>query len=311
MTSPPLDAPSADVAVVIPSYRRPERCRSAVLSALGQTLRPREVILVVDGEDASGYESIEIDVGDPALRVVRTGCSNGAAGARNIGVQHATTEWIAFLDDDDTFLPRKLERQMASIAAAGLPRGGSPVISTSALIATDGARVERWPGRAPLPDEPVERFLFGLGPKPTPFRVLSTCTLLVTRQLLLDIPMRGRAFDDWDWQIRASRHAMRHHVDEVLTVVALGNEGLTSGATFAEGQAWLDSIRPMIGDEVYAAACLTVLGRLAGEKGTLGDAAHVFAEGVRNGGQLRQLIEFPARVLLRRLRRERLRFQLA
>ncbi len=287
MTSPPLDAPSADVAVVIPSYRRPERCRSAVLSALGQTLRPREVILVVDGEDASGYESIEIDVGDPALRVVRTGCSNGAAGARNIGVQHATTEWIAFLDDDDTFLPRKLERQMASIAAAGLPRGGSPVISTSALIATDGARVERWPGRA------------------------STCTLLVTRQLLLDIPMRGRAFDDWDWQIRASRHAMRHHVDEVLTVVALGNEGLTSGATFAEGQAWLDSIRPMIGDEVYAAACLTVLGRLAGEKGTLGDAAHVFAEGVRNGGQLRQLIEFPARVLLRRLRRERLRFQLA
>ena len=157
----------------------------------------------------------------------------------------------------------------------------------------------------------MEDFLFGLGPKPSVYRVLSTCTLLVTRQLLLDVPMRGRAFDDWDWQIRASRTAVRHHVDEVLTVVLLGNEGLTGGATFAEGEAWLTSIRPIISEEAYAAACLTVMGRLAGEKGTLADAAHMFAEGVRHGGQPRQLVQFPARVLLRRLRRDALRVRLA
>ncbi len=300
-----------DVTVVIPTYRRPATCRNAVRSALGQTLRPREVVLVVDGEDASGYEDIESEIGDPALTVIRTGAANGAAGARNLGVQHACTEWIAFLDDDDTFLPRKLERQLASVEAAGLPRDGRPVISSSGLVATDGRRVERWPGRPPLPDEPVENFLFGLGPKPSLFRVLSTCTLLVSRRLLLEVPMRGRAFDDWDWQIRASRRATCHHVDEVLTVVALGNEGLTSGTTFAEGQAWLESIRPIISEEAYAAACLTVLGRLAGDKGTLADAAHLFVEGVRNGGRPRQLAEFPARVLLRRVRRERLRMQLA
>ncbi len=311
MSSSFADAPVGDVTVVIPSYRRPATCLNAVRSALGQTLRPREVILVVDGEDASGYEHIEAQIDDPALTVIRTGRANGAAGARNIGVQHAATEWIAFLDDDDTFLPRKLERQLEAVEAAGLPRDGRPVISTSALVATDGSRVERWPGRPPEPTEPVEEFLFGLGPKPSLFRVLSTCTLLVTRRLLLDVPMRGRAYDDWDWQIRASRHATRHHIDEVLTVVSLGNEGLTSGSTFAEGQAWLESIRPIISDEAYAAACLTVLGRLAGEKGTLVDAAHLFAEALRNGGRPRQLAEFPARVLVRRLRRERVRPQLA
>lgn len=310
MTPNAPERATADVAIVVPTYRRPVKCRSAVLSALGQTLRPREVILVVDGEDQHGYEDIETSIADPALTVIRTGRANGAAEARNIGVRHATATWIAFLDDDDTFLPRKLERQFASLAAAGLDTGERPVIATSAAVATDGERVERWPGRAPLPGEAVEEFLFGLGPKPSLFRVLSTCTLLVTRQLLLDVPMRGRAFDDWDWQIRASAHAIRHHVDEVLTVVLLGNEGLTGGATFAEGEAWLSSIRPSISQDAYAAACLTVMGRLAGEKGTLADAAHMFAEGVRYGGQPRQLMEYPARVLLRRLRREsaRMRF---
>jgi glycosyltransferase involved in cell wall biosynthesis len=298
-----------DVTVVIPSYRRPATCRIAVRSALCQTLRPREVVLVVDGEDASGYEHIEAEIDDPALTVIRTGRANGAAGARNIGVRHATTEWIAFLDDDDTFLPRKLERQLAAIGAAGLPRDGRPVISTSAVVATDGRHVERWPGRPPRPTEPVEDFLFGLGPKPSLFRVLSTCTLLVSRSLLLDVPMRGRAYDDWDWQIRASRHATLHHVDEVLTVVALGDEGLTSGTTFAEGKAWLESIRPIISEEAYAAACLTVLGRLAGDKGTLADAARLFAGAVRHGGRPRQLAEFPARVFVRRMRRERHRMQ--
>lgn len=297
--------PAADVSVVIPTYRRPDACRSALLSALGQTVRPREVVLVVDGEDASGYEDLEETVDDDALVVVRTGRANGAAEARNIGVRTATAQWIAFLDDDDTFLPHKLERQLAALDEAGLTGSADPVVSTTALVATDGSRVERWPGRAPLPGEPVDEFLFGLGPAPSRFRVLSTCTLLVTRKLLLDVPMRGRAYDDWDWQIRASQVAVHHHLDEVLTVVALGGAGLTSATSLADGQAWLDSIRPLVSEQAYGAACLTVLGRLAAEKGTLGDAAHLLAEGVRHHAGARLVAEFPARVLSRRLRRLR------
>jgi glycosyltransferase involved in cell wall biosynthesis len=303
---PATEFASVDVSVVIPTYRRPDAARAAVLSALAQTQRPHEIVLVVDGEDASGYEDFEQAIGDPIVRLVRTGSANGAAGARNIGVQHATSTWVALLDDDDTFLPTKLERQMRSLADAGLASGATPTISTTALVATDGAqRVERWPGRAPEPNERIEDFLFGLGPGPGRFRVLSTCTLLVTRALLLDVPMRGRAFDDWDWQIRASPVATRHHLDEVLTVVALGGEGLTAGTTLADGQAWLDSMRPLISAEAYAAACLTVLGRLAADKGTLRDSAGLFVEAARHHASARQLGEYPLRVASHRLRRLR------
>jgi hypothetical protein len=272
-----------DVSVVIPTYRRPDAALSAVLSVLAQTQRPREIVLVIDGEDSSGYEALEQRVGDPIL---------------------ATSTWVAFLDDDDTFLPTKLERQMLALDEAGLSSGSTAVISTTALVATDGGnRVERWPGRAPRPHERIEDFLFGLGPGPSRFRVLSTCTLLVTRDLLLEVPMRGRAFDDWDWQIRASPHARRHHLDEVLTVVALGGVGLTSGTTLADGQTWLDSMRPLISEAAYAAACLTVLGRLAADKGTLRDSARLFAEAAKHHATARQLAEYPLRVASRRIRR--------
>lgn len=294
---------TVDVSVVIPSYRRPERCREAIASALEQTRRPREVVLVVDGPPDPGYDDIEAHFDDPALVVVRSGRPNGAAEARNIGVRRAASSWIAFLDDDDRFLPTKLERQLGSIEASDLLQGDAPIVSTTAAIARCGARVERWPSRAPRSDESVEDFFFGLGPRPTHHRVLSTCTLLVHRELLLDVPMRGRAFDDWDWQIRASKIAARHHVDEVLTEVALGSDGITATTTFEEGRAWIDSIRPYISDVAYAAACLTVLGRLAGHKGTVADATRTFVDAARHGGGMRQMLEFAPRVALHRVRR--------
>jgi glycosyltransferase involved in cell wall biosynthesis len=301
MTSP--GTPTADVSVVIPTYRRADRCRAAVASALEQTRAPREVVLVVDGPHDPDYDDFEATVDDPRLVVVRTGRPNGAAEARNIGVRTAQSSWIAFLDDDDVFLPAKIERQLGAIEAANLLALGRPIVSTTATIAVRGDRVERWPGRPPLADEPVEDFFFGLGEKPTHNRVLSTCTLLVSRELLLEVPMRGRAFDDWDWQIRASKRATRHHLDEVLTSVEMGADGLTASTTFEDGRAWIESIRPFISEAAYAAACLTVLGRLAGDKGTAADAVRTFIQAARHGGRARQLLEFAPRVMMHRVRR--------
>ena len=57
MTSP--GTPTADVSVVIPTYRRADRCRAAVASALEQTRAPREVVLVVDGPHDPDYDDWE------------------------------------------------------------------------------------------------------------------------------------------------------------------------------------------------------------------------------------------------------------
>ena len=74
------------------------------------------------------------------------------------------------------------------------------------------------------------------------------------------------------------------HVQEALTAVAIAADGLTV-VHHVRGRTRRGSsrIRPEISDEAYAAGYLTVLGRLAGSKGTVGDAARTFAHAARSG----------------------------
>ncbi|MGL6344233.1 MAG: glycosyltransferase family 2 protein, partial [Waterburya sp.] len=99
------------VSVVIPTRNRPLLVKRAVASAMAQTLLEIEVIVVIDGfDDKTQAELAKIN--DPRLRIVQLPESQGGAGARNAGVAETKGEWIAFLDDDDEWLPQKLERQL-------------------------------------------------------------------------------------------------------------------------------------------------------------------------------------------------------
>ena len=102
------------VSAVIPTCKRPALVRRAVLTALNQTYSHLEVVVVVDGPDP--FTSNELaTIRDPRLRVIVLPQSEGGSGARNAGVQAAQGNWIAFLDDDDEWLPNKLELQMARL----------------------------------------------------------------------------------------------------------------------------------------------------------------------------------------------------
>ncbi len=106
----------APVSVVIPCYRCAKTIRRAVASVAAQTLRPLEVILV---DDASGddtlaeLESIAREHGDAWVRVIPLPANVGAGEARNAGWDAARGEFIAFLDADDAWHPRKVEIQYA------------------------------------------------------------------------------------------------------------------------------------------------------------------------------------------------------
>lgn len=103
------------VSVIIPCYRSGATVGRAVSSVLAQTLLPNEVILIDDasGDDTpSILDQLAADYGRSIfVRVVLLDKNVGAASARNIGWTAASGRYIAFLDSDDTWHPRKLEIQ--------------------------------------------------------------------------------------------------------------------------------------------------------------------------------------------------------
>lgn len=101
------------ISVVIPAYNRSRIIAETLESVLAQTLQPDEVLVIDDGstdDTAAIAESFA-----PQVRVFRRSNQHAAA-ARNFGIQQATSEWIAILDDDDIWKPNKLERQMEELA---------------------------------------------------------------------------------------------------------------------------------------------------------------------------------------------------
>ena len=109
------------VSVVVPAYNEPDFLAEALRSVAAQTLPPAEVIVVDDGSPRDLRAAAESAGLGSRLRYVRQDNAGGAA-ARNRGIAMAASEWVAFLDHDDRWLPHKLERQLA--AAAAHPEAG-------------------------------------------------------------------------------------------------------------------------------------------------------------------------------------------
>jgi glycosyltransferase involved in cell wall biosynthesis len=98
------------VSVVIPTYNHARFVGQAIESVLSQTLPAHEVIVVDDGSSDNTQEVLN-PYASP-VRVVRQQ-NQGVAAARNNGARFATGDFLAFLDADDVWLPRKLELQAA------------------------------------------------------------------------------------------------------------------------------------------------------------------------------------------------------
>ncbi len=122
------------VTAVVPTHNRPEMMRRAVQSVLDQDYDGDiEVVVVFDA-----CEPFDPPVDVPARRKVRTvrnSHSRGLAGARNSGIDVASFDYIAFLDDDDYWLPGKLSAQMPHFLEPD-----PPVLVGTAMVVDDGQR---------------------------------------------------------------------------------------------------------------------------------------------------------------------------
>jgi hypothetical protein len=106
----PAPAPLS-VSVVIPAYNRAHTIGRAIESALAQTRRPAEVVVVDDRSTDDTRDALaDWQQREPLVRAVCRVKNGGPAGARNAGVTAARGDVIAFLDSDDVWLPEHLER---------------------------------------------------------------------------------------------------------------------------------------------------------------------------------------------------------
>lgn len=193
---------SCQVSVVIPTRNRPALVRRAVASALSQTFNEIEVIVVVDGPDEPTVAAVR-EINDSRLKCLELPVNVGGADARNAGVRAARGEWIAFLDDDDEWLPEKLARQME--VASTLP-GQYPVV-TSLIFAKTPRGDFVWPRRLPEESEAINEYLFVRRSLFQADGLLPTPTWLVKKELMEMVPFQSglKKHQDWDWVLRAEQ----------------------------------------------------------------------------------------------------------
>lgn len=264
-TVPSISEPTIpEISVVIPTRGRPELVTRAVSSALGQTFRDVEVLVVVDGPDEPTHAALA-EVDDPRLRVVGLAESGGAPNARNTGVRAARGRWVAFLDDDDEWLPEKLSVQhdLALNSAAA-----QPIVISCLTLRTPRAEFTL-PRRLPDEGEPlsewfsVRRGLFhGDG-------FIQTSTILAPTELLLKVPFTVglRRMQELDWGLRALAETGTELLIAPQPLVIFNADEnrprISLESPWREMLEWLRRSRGLVTPRAYAALAMSQVSSMA------------------------------------------------
>ena len=107
------------VTVVMPAHNMERYVERALRSAIDQTYPNLDVLVVNDGSTDRTAEIVERFARSHSRVRMVTSANGGVAAARNLGLELADSAYVAFLDADDLWAPRKIEKQVAALAAHG------------------------------------------------------------------------------------------------------------------------------------------------------------------------------------------------
>lgn len=214
-------AAALTVSVVIPTCDRPQMLPRALASVAAQTLPPLEVLVVDDGSAAPVVGS--------GVRLLRNRGPRGPSAARNRGAAAARGTLLAFLDDDDEWLPDYLAAALAQIAAARLD-----VLCTDLVYRDAGGR--EWPGKA-APDALRAADFLTRNPGLIGSNVIVRASVYAAAG---GFDERLRAAEDMDFGLRLSgrrglryaplrRPLVRHHQHDQARLCTVRGEAMRSG----------------------------------------------------------------------------------
>ena len=202
------------VSVVIPTYGRPEMLQEAIESIARQDYAPIEVIIVDDASPQPVEPSLSLRDVDRSITHIRHDENRGANAARNTGISAARGEILAFLDDDDRWLPNTVSAFVRRLHELGAETG--VVLVGQRYVDEHGRTTDMsHPEVAPLATTDLL-----VGTTAGPFSTMAVRHDLVR---IAGIPDEDfPSLQDREWQVRLSRHAYFGTVAEPLVIRRMG-----------------------------------------------------------------------------------------
>ena len=196
------------VSVIIPAYNKAELTVKTVESVLGQTYNNIEIVVVDDGSTDDTRQSL-LPYSHKIKYIYKE--NGGACRARNMGIRSATGEYVALLDCDDIYLPKKIEKCVDYLERK-LDIGF--VYTPACFIDANGARIKRYPRFARRSSGYIARKLLRKN-------FICNSTVVVRRGCF----KKAGYFDesiftsaDWDMWLRLSEYYKAGYIDEPLTL---------------------------------------------------------------------------------------------
>jgi glycosyltransferase involved in cell wall biosynthesis len=248
------------ISVVIPAFNRQNTISYCLESVLGQTYKDIEVI-VVDDCSTDGTVSVVRSHPDPRVRCLVLEKHSGAQVARNRGILEAKSDWIAFQDSDDEWLPDKLEKQVAVLARADY--------DPWCFVYCNAYRFDKARGTKSICLLPVvegKNQYSTLLQRRTPlFPALITSRKALERIGYLDehVP----SFQEWETSIRLAKYCRVFHVKEPLFIYHAGDPDAISGSKTKHVEGWHyiiskyeTDIKELCGEEAWMKLNMELLG---------------------------------------------------
>lgn len=222
------------VSVIIPTYNRASLIGQSLKSALNQTYRNCEIIVVDDGSTDNTRQVVE-SFGSVIRYIYKD--NSGPSVSRNVGIREAKGEYVAFLDSDDLWEPTKVAKQVDVF----LKNPKAALVSCNYRFIDQINKVVKDPGSA-FGYQPDDFFVKDILQIRFPFG--ATTAFMIKRSVFDEVGFFNenlRISEDLDLLVRIGLKFTMAYVDEVLISVRLHDNHLMRETP--RYQVWLDSIR--------------------------------------------------------------------
>ena len=196
------------ISIIIPTYNRATLLYRSVNSVINQ-IYPNWELIIIDDASKDNTESVVESFQDKRIKYVKLNKNKGVSNARNIGLEIAKGEFLAFLDSDDEWLPEKLVKQLEVFKNTSL--NSLVVVSSGYFIKGKDNNRFYTPNRRGYV---LEDFVFGRIKDYQPQCWLIKTNYVQTNNIRFDVLMHSG--EDWDFMARLLKAGQLDYVPEIL-----------------------------------------------------------------------------------------------